>query len=332
MNIFPDPLLALRLISVFFGLLTFIYFRKITPNFFASVFFVFSPFLLFYQRLGMQESLLVFLLTAATYYAFKNKYLMGGLFAGLSLLTKTTAFAYLIPLFIFKFNPKTIIVTLGVYLPFFFGLQSVLGHNSAYAGAIPPSQMVTNFKMSLRWLWEYQGPIGLLGVFTPPVIIENLIAKIFFPRYFLFVVPGLIIAATYLINRLRPKVIKSAIFLVLLVPNIILSLQIITNVKSANLPYIEKWQYLEAWPAGYGIKETAGYLRSQNLKMIITEDIMITRYGLNYYYPELKVEPYKKQKEGVFVFKRSKELVNDLGFEKIYNSYDVSVYRSRPGT
>ena len=320
-NLFPDQLLALRLLSVFFGLLTFIYFRKITKNIYASLLFLASPFLLFYQRIGMQETMLTFFLVAATYYALKNKYVTAGTFSGLALITKTTTLVYLLPLFIVKFNPRTVLVTLSIYLPFFFGFQNVVGHNSAYAGFITPQQMIINIKSAARWLWEYQGPLGLLGILTPPVILESLIAKIFFPRYFLFIIPVLLIIAAKFINRY--------VLLLLLIPNIILSFQIITDVKSANLPYIEKWQYLEAWPAGYGIKETAAYLKLQNIKSVTTEDIMITKYGLLYYYPELNTS---NTGSDIYVFKKSKELADELGLIKLYNTYDVSVYRSYSGS
>lgn len=322
---FADSLLKMRLLSVFFGLLTFIYFRKITKNFYASLFFIASPFLLFYQRLGMQETLLTFLLSATTYYLLNRRLLLAGLFAGLALMTKTTAIAFLIPLFIFKFNIKTIVVMFLTYLPVFFGLQNVLGHNSSYVGLIPPAQIFTNFKMAARWLWDYQGFWGVLGIFTPPVIIESLIAKIFFPRYFLFIMPFLILLIT--------KFIKSpALLMLLMIPNIFLSYQIITDVKTANLPYIEKWQYVEAWPAGYGIKETADFLKTNQLNSVITEDIMITNNGLPYYYPGLKVQKFNGQKEGVFVFKKSKEIADEMKLVKLYNSYDVSVYRSHSGS
>ncbi|MDO8515353.1 MAG: hypothetical protein Q7S14_02545, partial [bacterium] len=145
-------------------------------------------------------------------------------------------------------------------------------------------------------------------------------AKIFFPRYFLFVIPILIIIVTKYFNKY--------LLLLFLIPNLILSFQIIKDIKTANLPYIEKWQYVEAWPAGYGIKETAEYLRFNGISSVITEDIMITNNGLQYYYPSLKVSKFKSLKdEGVFVFKKSKEVADEMGLTKLYNSYDVSVYR-----
>jgi hypothetical protein len=267
----------------------------------------------------MQESMLTFLLTAAMYYLVNHRFFLAGIFAGLSLLTKTTALALLIPLFFLKFNIITIIICFLFYLPVFILGSSVSVHNSSYIGLIPLSQIITNFKMAISWLWGYQGFWGVLGILTPPVVIESLIAKIFFPRYFLFIIPFLII----LISKL-PKL----LLVLLIIPNIILSYQIISSVKTANLPYIEKWQYLEAWPAGYGIKETADFLITQSIRSVKTEDVMVVKYGLSYYYPELVIDNNSR----VWVLKKSKELADERYWEKVYNSYDVSVYRARSGS
>lgn len=333
-KIFPDALFGIRVFTGFLGFLSFIYFLKISQKLkinplLAGLGFIFNPFLLFYQRIGMQETLLTFLLTATVYYLFVNKKILTGIFIGLSLLTKTSAMAFLIfllPVFIYRKNFLSLLMAGIIFLPAIFGYTQVINHNSSYFGLIPPAQMIINLKTAGKWLWEYQGPLGLLGMLLPPVILESFIAKIFFPRYFLFVIPFLILLAVKIFQK------KSWLFFLFLLPNLILSRQIISDIRTAPIPYIEKWQYVEAWPAGYGIKETADYLRLNNIKSVFTEDIMITNNGLVYYYPSLKVQKFNGQKEGVFVFKKSKEIADDLGLKKIYNSFDVSVYRSYSGS
>ncbi len=213
-----------------------------------------------------------------------------------------------------------------IFLPALLGFTQITNHNSGYFGIISFSQIIINLKMAVRWLWEYQGPIGLLGILMPPVILESFVAKIFFPRYFLFVIPFVILLAVKIFQK-RPW-----ILLLLLIPNFYLSSQIIFNLPNASLPYIERWQYLEAWPAGYGIKETAYFLKKEGFDSVISEDIMITNNGLQYYYPGLKVQKFKDQKEGIFVFKKSKEIASEMGLVKLYNSFDVSVYRSHVGS
>jgi hypothetical protein len=272
----------------------------------------------------MQETLLTFLLIAATYYLVRSQKILAGVFMGLALLTKTSALAYLIPLLLFKQNKVAVVIAVLIFLPIIWGYGSVMAHNQGYFGLISWEQMVTNFKMAVRWLWEYQGVLGVLGVVLPPVWLEILGAKIFFPRYFLFVMPILVIVVAKLLRPLRW-------LMILLIPNIILCGQIIWDVKTANLPYIEKYQYVESWAAGYGIKETAEFLKGQNIKKVITEDVMITKNGLEYYYPWLQIEVYRGQKEGVFVFKKDHEIASALGLNKVYNSFDVAVHRSHFG-
>ena len=326
----PDALLGIRLFSAVLGFLGLVYTQKLAKKFsvdqnLAGLVYVFSPFLLFYNRIGMQETLLTFLLIAATYYLVRSQKILAGVFMGLALLTKTSALAYLIPLLFFKRNKVSVIIAVLMFVPIIWGYGSVMTHNQGYFGLISPNEMFINFKMAVRWLWEYQGIMGVMGVMLPPVWLEILGAKIFFPRYFLFVMPILVIVVAKLLRPLRW-------LMILLIPNIILCGQIIWDVKTANLPYIEKYQYVESWAAGYGIKETAQFLKSQNIKEIITEDVMITKNGLEYYYPELKINSYSDQEEGTFVFKKSHEIANALKLNKVYNSFDVAVYRSHFGS
>lgn len=324
----PDALLGIRIFTVLLGFLTLIYLQKIAKkltinSFWVGLAFIVSPFLLFYHRIAMQETLLTFLLVASTYYLLKNQKFLSGIFLGLSLLTKTSSLAFLVPLLIIKRNKISLLIAGIIFLPALLGFTQITNHNSGYFGIISFSQIIINLKMAVRWLWEYQGPIGLLGILMPPVILESFVAKIFFPRYFLFVIPFVILLAVKIFQK-RPW-----ILLLLLIPNFYLSSQIIFNLPNAPLPYIERWQYLEAWPAGYGIKDTADYLKSQNIKSMMTEDIMITKYGLLYYYQELNTSD---PKSNIFVFKKSKEIASEMGLVKLYNSFDVSVYRSYVGS
>jgi hypothetical protein len=320
-------LLAIRLFSVFLGFFTLIYVQKIAQRLkinvtLVSLTFIFSPFLLFYERIGMQETLLTLCLTAAVYYFFAKRQILLGIFLGFAILTKTSAFAliiFLLPFLVYKKYFKSLALMLLVSLLVFLGFGQISTHNSGYFGLISLSQMLANLKQAFWWWWGYQGPIGIFGFLSPPVFFECLVAKIFFPRYFLFVVPISILVFIKLVK-------KPWLVLLFLIPNLILCQQIIFDIKSANLPYIEKYQYIEAWSAGHGIKETAKFLENNKIRTINTEDIMITKYGLKYYYPQLEIGD-----SNYSVLKKSKEIADALKLTKIYNSYDVSVYRSYPG-
>jgi hypothetical protein len=107
-----------------------------------------------------------------------------------------------------------------------------------------------------------------------PVLVNMLVAKIYFPRYFLFTsIPMVAVAGwgishiTYHIahNKLKYRLFRTVLYLgflaVLLGWPGWLSFQIVRNIEVASLPAIERWQYLESWPAGYGLKEAVEFLR-----------------------------------------------------------------------
>ncbi len=287
---FPDALLGIRFFTVLLGFFTLIYLLKIAKklslnSFFVGLAFIFSPFLLFYHRIAMQETLLTFLLVAAVYYLLTNRRILTGVFLGLALLTKTSSLTLLIfflPILIYRKNFLSLITAGLVFSPALLGFSQITNHNSAYFGLISWPQIFINLKQVIKWTAGYQGwPMLILGFpALLPAFLEALVAKIFFPRYFLFCVPLIILSIAKICQKLN------WLPFLFLIPNIILSFEIISNVKFAPIPYIERWQYLESWPAGEGIKETADFLQSQNAKVVVTEDIMIARNGLEYYYPQ----------------------------------------------
>ncbi len=332
---FPDALLGIRLTTVFFGLLSLVYFAgisqrlKINPLL-TGLAFVLNPFLLFYDRIGMQETLLTFLLLAGIYYLLAKRQILTGLFLGLALLTKTSSVAliiFLLPVLFSRRYFKSFLIMVIVYLPVLFGLSRVSAHNSSYVGIIPLSQILANFKQTVSWTQGYLGwPLAIAGFpALLPALAESLVARIYFPRYFLFCVPLVILFAARLLRK------YPWVFLLLLIPNILLSWTIVTDVQTAPLPYIERWQYLESWPAGYGIAQTARFLKERDAKRIIVEDIMLTKYGLPYYYPSAG---YSVGGEGdYYVFDREQynfplglKLV--AAFPKVGDHERISVFRS----
>lgn len=109
--------------------------------------------------------------------------------------------------------------------------------------------------------------ITLLCWFLIPLLLEMALAKGFTPRYFLFTLPPVIIAAAYglyvLFARLYLKYQYAAyaVFL-LLIPASLFILQLITNPVAAPIPQKERSGYLEDWTAGHGIKEVIEYVRA----------------------------------------------------------------------
>lgn len=343
----PTLFLA-RLAAVVLGALALLaIYRLSQKSLFAPLAFIVSPFLFFYQRLAAQENLL-FLFLAWGLVFVTNPWLTG-LFFGLALLTKTTAAVFILgslPWW-FKNWRQFLIVSLVVGVSYGVMLllpssSRILAHNQQYAGLISPGQMIINFKQALRWLWGYQSLTFLLALVAPifikdkvfagklwlamigPLLLEAAVAKIFFPRYFLFILIPMVLLASQAVKRCP--------WLALcFLPNVVLIGKIISNVAFAPLPYIERWQYIESWPSGYGLKETAAYLQSQKAKNVVVEDIMITRSGLPYYYPQGSYNVEGKGQWYVFALKQDppvdQSLVWRFSISKPDSREKITVYQ-----
>lgn len=93
-----DYLLAGRLPSVFFGLITLFGTYKLGNYIFgkriglaAGLLYVISPFALFHDRMGLYDSMLSAMIIWTTYYIFRKQAVMWGVFLGGALLTKASA-------------------------------------------------------------------------------------------------------------------------------------------------------------------------------------------------------------------------------------------------
>ena len=114
-----------------------------------------------------------------------------------------------------------------------------------------------------------KSPVILLGIIALTIFLsQNLVAKVITARYFLILIPYLIILAVYflfhVISKLKIEKIKSVFFLALfsIWPFWLVSTMLISP-QSLNLPRSEKSGYFELWTAGHGIKEVSEYLKKQ---------------------------------------------------------------------
>lgn len=101
-----------------------------------------------------------------------------------------------------------------------------------------------------------------------PFLAEVLFNKVLYPRFILFYFPPIIILTAFTLITLIEKFQKykkfaiAAVALVLTAP-ISTSFNLITNPQNANIPSSDAGQYLNDWPAGYGVAEVATFLKSQ---------------------------------------------------------------------
>ncbi|OGD63738.1 hypothetical protein A2160_03615 [Candidatus Beckwithbacteria bacterium RBG_13_42_9] len=142
----------------------------------------------------------------------------------------------------------------------------------------------------------------LLSWILLPILFEILTAKIYIPRYFLFTFTSSAILAAYgieeIIKRLKNKaLIFSFVFLALL-PSLFLDAQMLFAPLEAKLPQVERWQYINGWPSGFGIEKLVNYLKSSYLAknpklLIITEKETLVSSALPLYfknYPQIEIK------------------------------------------
>lgn len=311
-------LVAARLTSVFFGLVTMfgVYSlgnatlgRRVA---FAAVFlYVICPFALFHDRLALYDSMLLAMVTWASYFVIKRKAVLWGLFLGFALLTKASALAYeiLLPaayLILNNFKKLRLIVIAFIASQIVANVQIV---SKGYLEYIQKSVdytpggksfnlieqiFIPNLVSSVDWLSKYftspilliclagmlllifkKGRIGLfyalLGI--APVIGFSFLGKIYFPRYILVTVPFLLIPGAYFLNVLASKF-RFTTFAVLpfiLFLAVKFDSNLIFSPQNANFPKIDRWQYITGDPSGYGINEIFNSISTLRQTTMVTE-------------------------------------------------------------
>jgi len=99
-----------------------------------------------------------------------------------------------------------------------------------------------------------------------PLVANAAMAKVFTARYILFTIPFLIIIIALGLSVFFKKPIFKLVFVfILLVPNLIWIKNISLNPITVQLPSTETG-YLEDWTSGWGIKETAQFLKNRSLE------------------------------------------------------------------
>lgn len=109
--------------------------------------------------------------------------------------------------------------------------------------------------------------------FLLPLTYELLMAKVFFPRYILFILLPTFVFSAYALWSLfeinffeRLSFLKPLILIILLIPNILSIIKFSQDPTTAPFATIDRWQYVEGWPSGYGMSEMISYINKQFLK------------------------------------------------------------------
>ncbi|MCL4359733.1 glycosyltransferase family 39 protein [Patescibacteria group bacterium] len=143
-----------------------------------------------------------------------------------------------------------------------------------------------NLRGEFDWFWRYLTlpvvgliflPIALgridakklllYGWWLGPFAALALFGKVLYPRFILFMcMPLLVIAAessSWLIRQLRRHYLGIFIVVLALVPSVTTDYLLVTNPLYAPIPEADRGQYMNDWPAGWGIAPVVSYLRTE---------------------------------------------------------------------
>ena len=150
----------------------------------------------------------------------------------------------------------------------------------------PLNPLAGNLKSVVEWYWILlTPPLFILGIFSIPLVLKNnfkkglflllwwlipllaqsAIARVYTSRYVLFSVPIFLIFAAVLLEQifstLKNKVLTTIFLTVIFIVPFYQVFLLIAFPQRAYLPENERKGYLEMWTAGYGIRESAEYLK-----------------------------------------------------------------------
>jgi len=150
----------------------------------------------------------------------------------------------------------------------------------------PLNPLAGNLKSVVEWYWILlTPPLFILGIFGIPLVLKNnfkkglflllwwlipllaqsAIARVYTSRYVLFSVPIFLIFAAVLLEQIfstfKNKILTTIFLAVIFIVPFYQVFLLIAFPQRAYLPENERKGYLEMWTAGYGIKESAEYLK-----------------------------------------------------------------------
>jgi len=149
------------------------------------------------------------------------------------------------------------------------------------------SPLLGNLKSVAEWYWILLTPViflsGIFGIclllkrefkvgpflllwWILPILGQSAIAKVFTARYILFSVPVFLIFVALALGKVVDNFKKNILFIIfmtfiLFIVPLIQDYFLLFKPQKAWLPQEEREGYLEMWTAGYGIEESAEYLR-----------------------------------------------------------------------
>ena len=130
-------------------------------------------------------------------------------------------------------------------------------------------------------LWEMGFVIGLIGLIglirknkklglyfllwiILPFTAIVFFTKVLFPRYLIFFATMLLILTSYLLAEASTKTGHLVLYVLIFLSIIFFDLTILFGYRYIPFPAVDRGQYIEGWPAGWGIKETMEFAREKS--------------------------------------------------------------------
>jgi len=244
-----------------------------------------------------------------------TKLILTGLLLGL--LTKATALLFvpiIISCYFYNYYKKKLVrtdyfllatITL-ILLGILFYAQSIVVKGSSFllSPQVILSHLYSNMYSTIQWLvgystlpliflycfgiyklYFYNKSLAIWSTYFLGLIIgiEIVIAKIYFPRYFLWVMPLYLFPIGWGILELSKSKLGKLFVVICLIPLLRFDYLLITNPIMAPFPAIERWQYISGWPSGYGISSITELVKNNPSDYLVVEKNEACRTGLSYY-------------------------------------------------
>jgi 4-amino-4-deoxy-L-arabinose transferase-like glycosyltransferase len=300
-----DPLLTGRVLSAVSGLLGVIGVYKLSQKLFevktarlVALLAIFCPFLLFYDRMSLTDTLLTTLIVWSVYF---GSGIGLGFTAAAALWVKPSALSslLLIPLFHLKAWKKLLlsgVIALVLYNLLRFSDSFYMIKQRSLDYLQPPTweHLISASQVFFGWLNSYltwplivvwllalviavkfrEKKIAILSLFVlAPFLTLALVGKVVYPRYLLPTVPFILIISAWGLVRL-PKTMKQGLVAIILILWLRFDYYLLTDPVQAPLPHSEKEQYFYTWAAGSGLKEIRQYLNElpQDKKIVVATE------------------------------------------------------------
>lgn len=174
---------------------------------------------------------------------------------------------------------------------FFSNSNAMVTWLSSYLG----TPLVIIFIIALsQGLYSRNKNVILLSIYIAfPFLVEAIFNKVLYPRFMLFYLPFIIILISqgfsilYKMLKFKNWALNLVIISTLLYP-VANSILLLTNPSLSKIASSDLDQYINSWPAGYGVKEVVQILKNQAQKeqiFIATEGTFgLLPYALNIYF------------------------------------------------